>query len=113
MATLHASGDERAIYVKGAAETLLPRCTSALAACGSTAAIDRDEVLRQMEAMASKGLRVLLLARTSLKTGRDVLDHADVAAGLTFLGLQGMIDPPRPEAIPPSPPARPPASTSR
>jgi Ca2+-transporting ATPase len=101
MATLHSgdAGEDRVVFVKGAAETLLPRCSSALAAEGSTAPIDRDEVVRQMESMASKGLRVLLLARTSLKTPRDVLDHADVAADLTFLGLQGMIDPPRPEAI--------------
>ncbi|MBA3973575.1 MAG: carbonate dehydratase [Candidatus Solibacter sp.] len=102
MATLHAGqlNEDRIIYLKGAAETLLPRCNSALAADGAAGALDRDEVLRQMEAMASNGLRVLLLARTSLKTGRDVLDHADVATGLAFLGLQGMIDPPRAEAIP-------------
>jgi len=100
MATLHAVGtDGRPIYLKGASEALLPRCSSALDAGGATAGLDREEILRQVESMASTGLRVLLLARASLNTGRDVLDHADVASGLTFLGLQGMIDPPRPEAI--------------
>jgi Ca2+-transporting ATPase len=101
MATLHSSpdGGEPVAYLKGAAETLLPRCETAMDANGELRPVDRDAVVRQMEAMASEGLRVLLLARARLGQGKTTIEHGDVSAGLTFLGLQGMIDPPRPEAI--------------
>jgi Ca2+-transporting ATPase len=49
--------------------------------------------------MAEKGLRVLAFARAESVTSDSALEHDDVAGGLTFLGLQGMIDPPRPEAV--------------
>ncbi len=102
MATLHADGERgRPIaYVKGAPEKLLPRCEAALTAEGVPGALPQAEVVRQLESMAAQGLRVLLLARTTLEAGRTTLDPADLAEGLVFLGLQGMIDPPRPEAIP-------------
>jgi Ca2+-transporting ATPase len=51
------------------------------------------------EAMAENGLRVLMLGKVEVKTDQSQLEHEDVAANLTFLGLQGMIDPPRPEVI--------------
>jgi cation-transporting ATPase F len=49
--------------------------------------------------MAARGLRVLAFARGELPPGTQGIGHSDVDTGLTFLGLQGMIDPPRPEAI--------------
>jgi Ca2+-transporting ATPase len=49
--------------------------------------------------MASRGLRVLAMARTGIAPKTNHLSPADLTAGLIFLGLQGMIDPPRPEAI--------------
>jgi Ca2+-transporting ATPase len=49
--------------------------------------------------MAAKGLRVLAFARKAVVDGREKIDHKDIASGLTFLGLQGMIDPPRNEAV--------------
>jgi magnesium-transporting ATPase (P-type) len=49
--------------------------------------------------MAAKGLRVLACARRHVDANHARLEHRHVAGGLTFLGLQGMIDPPRPEAI--------------
>jgi Ca2+-transporting ATPase len=48
--------------------------------------------------MAARGLRVLAFARRHVADDHDELVHAHVAEGLTFLGLQGMIDPPRAEA---------------
>jgi cation-transporting ATPase F len=101
MATLHAGGPGgmRIVYLKGAAEKLLDRCEAALAADGALDRVDRSAVARQLESMAAQGLRVLLMARTALPAGRSSLDPSDVAGRLVFLGLQGMIDPPRPEAI--------------
>ncbi|MGL5018355.1 MAG: HAD-IC family P-type ATPase, partial [Luteolibacter sp.] len=49
--------------------------------------------------MGARGLRVLALACRSVDQQHSKLDHAHTAADLTFLGLQGMIDPPRPAAI--------------
>ena len=94
MATLHADGT---IYVKGAAEVLLERCNGGLDAAGNEIVCGNDPFRKAMESMASQGLRVLALARLH-KPGLRSLSFDDIQ-GLTLLGLQGMIDPPRPEAI--------------
>lgn len=99
MATLHRVDGRAIAYVKGAPEVLLPRCQNGLGPDGEQEWVDPSEVQRQMEAMAGEGLRVLLLARVALAAERTTLEHSDVAAGLTFLGLEGMIDPPRAEAM--------------
>lgn len=100
MATLHESreGQPRLLYVKGAVEVLLSKCDEAVDDTGRPAALDREAVLRQLEEMAARGLRVLAFAKGQSGADTSSIAHEDVA-GLTFLGLQGMIDPPRPEAI--------------
>ncbi|MFQ3662897.1 MAG: HAD-IC family P-type ATPase [Chloroflexaceae bacterium] len=99
MATLHDAGQTRMVYIKGASEVLLPRCRALLDAGGREVALDVASVQRHVEAMAADGLRVLAFARRAVPATTTQLTHADVAEGLTFLGLQGMADPPRPEAI--------------
>jgi Ca2+-transporting ATPase len=100
MATLHGAGSEpRLIYMKGAVERLLDRCTHALTASGERAELDRTTVLHAAESMGARGLRVLAFARREVPATHDALDHEHVAGDLTFLGLQGKLDPPRPEAI--------------
>ncbi len=101
MATLHDKGadKQRCVYVKGSAESVLERCSSLLDSEGRTIAMDKDRILQDVESMAAKGLRVIAFARGGLKQGTNALHHADISSGLTFLGLQGMIDPPRAEAI--------------
>jgi Ca2+-transporting ATPase len=101
MATLHGYDDApgRTIYVKGSVERVLARCTDELGPDGTTRPLDADAVLRQVEQMASDGLRVLAFARIERDEPIDEIDHADVDRGLTLLGLQGMIDPLRPEVI--------------
>ena len=49
--------------------------------------------------MAGKGLRVLAFAQKEMPPDTTRITHADVEEGILFIGLQGMIDPPRPEAV--------------
>ncbi len=98
-ATLHEDEDERVIYQVGALERLLDRCTDVLGDDCQTTALDKAAVLRSADTMASHGLRVLAMMRRQVDKAHDTLDHSHVAKDLTFLGLQGMIDPPRVAAI--------------
>ncbi|QTN33202.1 cation-transporting P-type ATPase [Akkermansiaceae bacterium] len=100
MATLHgATGGPKVIYIKGAVETLLERCSHSLGASGELDSLDAGSIVKMAEMMASRGLRVLAFARREMHHSHDGLEHGHVADGLTFLGLQGKLDPPRPEAI--------------
>jgi cation-transporting ATPase F len=94
MATLHADGR---IYVKGAAEVLFDRCSSTLNSSGEIIECSSDIFRKAMERMASKGLRVLAFARLD-KPGATKIAFDDIT-DLSLLGLQGMMDPPRPEAM--------------
>lgn len=98
-ATLHEEGDRRVIYQVGALEALLSRCTDALGDANGVAALDKGAVHRAAEAMGTRGLRVLALARRTVDKQHATLEHGHVAEHLTFIGLQGMIDPPRAAAI--------------
>jgi cation-transporting P-type ATPase F len=100
MATLHdvATNQATQLYVKGAVEVVLSRCETALGASGEIVPLDPDAVHRQVEEMAAEGLRVLAFAGKHLAPDAAAIDHSDVA-GLIFFGLQGMIDPPRAEAV--------------
>ncbi len=99
MATLHRGDDGTVIYVKGSVERLLDRCETMLDAAGNEAPLDRKAILEEVENMAAQGLRVLAFARRRVEPNRTKLSHDDVSGGMTLLGLQGMIDPPRLEAI--------------
>ncbi len=98
-ATLHQARAGRMIYKVGALERLLERCSQALGENDTLVPLDRAAVHRAAEAMAARGLRVLGLARRPVDESHVRLEHSHVAAGLTFIGLQGMIDPPRAAAI--------------
>jgi potassium/sodium efflux P-type ATPase len=102
MATLHPDGDADdapVALVKGAPERVLDMCAEQLGADGATEPLDGERWHAAVEAQARAGRRVLALARRSMPAGTVDLDHADVARGLTLLGLIGIIDPPRQEAI--------------
>jgi len=98
MATLH-DAQPRMIYVKGSVEALLRRCAQMLDAQGQMIALNPAQIKQEVDDMAGQGLRVLAFAQKPAATHQHAIDHEDIAADLVFLGLQGMIDPPRPEAI--------------
>ena len=101
MASLHDQGQgrPRAVYAKGSVEAILARCSFALDASGNVGVLDLEAVAAAVARLAAMGLRVLAFARKDLPPGTATLAHADVAGEMVFLGLQAMIDPPRPEAI--------------
>lgn len=87
MAVLAEGPHGRLIHVKGAPERVLRMCDN----------LDYTHWHDRAEAMARQGLRVLALAERP--TTGDRIDPAALEGGLTFTGLVGLIDPPRPEAI--------------
>ncbi len=99
MATLHHSHKgEFFIVVKGAPEAVLDMCAKQRGADGDEP-IDADQWVERMEAMAAAGQRVLAIAVKPAEAHRLELDFADVDSDLTLLGLLGLMDPPREEAI--------------
>ncbi len=101
MATLHAGeGDPAPVaYVKGAPERILEMCTHELGADGRHCPLDAGRWHGLVEAQALEGRRVLALAMRTLPADTRSIGHGDVDHGLVLLGIAGLIDPPREEAI--------------
>nr|WP_244187406.1 cation-transporting P-type ATPase [Mycobacterium gastri] len=89
MSTLDLVGDRKVLHTKGAPEQVLPRCTM------------NDEAglqwQRRVDDMTARGLRVLAVAIRDLTAENPDMDREAAERQLTFLGLIGMLDPPRPE----------------
>ncbi|MDZ7967365.1 MAG: HAD-IC family P-type ATPase [Nostoc sp. DedSLP03] len=101
MATLHELDAKRSlniIYLKGSVEAIIQRCDRMFDAQGKLARLNPAAVEQEVADMANQGLRVLAFASKEVATKRS-LDRNDLDRGLVFLGLQGIIDPPREEAI--------------
>jgi Ca2+-transporting ATPase len=96
MSTVHARNGERLVMTKGAADRLLERCHSVMVG-GAPVALDgrrKDAILAEADAMAGKALRVLGAAYRALG-GTEKAEGVGLESGLVFLGIVGMIDPPR------------------
>ena len=98
MATLHEGKRENTIYVKGSPEKVLRMCQSQLID-GNIEPLRRGgEILGKADEMAGEALRLLGMAYKHVPNDKTSLSAEDME-GLIFLGLQGMIDPPREEVI--------------
>jgi len=97
MATLHKGKGENVIYVKGSPERVLKMCRNQLMD-GNIEPLRSEQILRKVDEMAGDALRVLGMAHKYVDKAKTSLEPEDIE-GLVFLGLQGMIDPPREEAI--------------
>jgi P-type Ca2+ transporter type 2C len=94
MTTRHTDGTAEVVYSKGAPEVVAASCSRQATQDGEAALSpnEREAILDAARQMAGEALRVLAIAT---KSGAGL---ADVEQGMTFLGLVGLIDPPRPEA---------------
>jgi len=100
MATLNHDHENHAcIFVKGAPEQILGMCVNQRDSKGAEQPLDAAYWNKQTESIAAQGQRVLAFAVKTVPAQSTVLEHADVQGSLTLLGMLGMIDPPRPEAI--------------
>jgi len=99
MATLHHDHTGHGfIFLKGAPERVLGMCHHQRRA-GQDEVIDMAYWHQRLEALAADGQRVLALAFLPAAPDHDELRFGDVETGLTLLGLVGMMDPPRPDAV--------------
>jgi magnesium-transporting ATPase (P-type) len=101
MATLHkpTAGNE-VLFVKGAPEVILEHCDRQQTTGGAVASLDRAHFMQASDRLAAQGERVLALAwleSPGLRAGS--LGPADLPKNLVLLGLIGLLDPPRKEAV--------------
>ncbi len=101
MATLHsAEGGGKVLFVKGAPEVILAHCDRQQTRDGRHAPLNRDHFLKAADKLAGQGERVLALAwleNPDVPVGS--LSPVDLPKNLVLLGLVGLMDPPRKEAI--------------
>ncbi|MDQ1241322.1 MAG: hypothetical protein QG601_1812 [Pseudomonadota bacterium] len=101
MATLHRRADgKEVLFVKGAPEVIMANCDRQQLADGDPAPLDREHFQKISDQFAGQGERVLGLAwleDPELKAGS--LGPADLPKNLVLIGLVGLLDPPRKEAI--------------
>lgn len=99
MATLHHDhAGHGFIYIKGAPERILEMC-SCQRMRGEDIPLDHNYWQQQMDAMARRGNRLLAIASGANVDHKRELHFDDVQSGLTLLGVVGLMDPPREEAI--------------
>ncbi|MFC1903734.1 cation-translocating P-type ATPase, partial [Chloroflexota bacterium] len=97
MATLHKDSKGNTIYVKGSPERILSMCEGQLVN-GNNMSLKSEKIAGIADDMAKQALRVLAVAYKNVPSNKRALTNEDMK-GLVFLGLQGMLDPPRDEAI--------------
>ncbi len=100
MATLNHNNEDKAyIFVKGAPERIIALCQEQQNSRGDIEPLNEVYWRERAEEIANNGQRVLALALRSVSATHVMLEHEDLERGMVLLGLVGLIDPPRPEAI--------------
>jgi len=102
MTTIHITSDgDKVAYMKGAPEVVLERCTHIFedGRVKKLSENKRNAILRVNEKMASEALRVLGMAYAKLPDTMEHFPEEKVEKNLVFVGLEGMIDPPREEVF--------------
>ncbi len=95
MTTFHRHSSGNMAYTKGAPESILPLCLAELGANGEQP-LRLAEILANAERMAAEGLRVLAVAQRHWTALPNEIDAVETR--LVFVGLVGLMDPPRHEA---------------
>lgn len=98
MTTVHQDADHLTVYTKGGVDEVLAVCTS-IGMDGLVRPITPEDIAKIQSAnkeMAERALRVLAVAQKHIETNPEEGDPS-LEGELTFMGLVGMIDPPRPE----------------
>ncbi|HDS6850266.1 TPA: cation-transporting P-type ATPase [Enterobacter cancerogenus] len=98
MSTLYRLGDEETILITGAPDVLFRLCQYQQTETGLQP-FDQPYWEGKIEEYAREGLRMVAAAWKPAADGQRELDHADLQDGVILLGIAGMMDPPRPEAI--------------
>jgi len=100
MTTIHRIGRKYRIICKGAPDVLLDKCTKEILEIGDSQDIkvktlDKLKIKNENEQMAHKALRVIAVAFKDVTELPSKIDSSTIENNLTFVGLIGMIDPPR------------------
>ena len=96
MTTIHKVGNKYRIITKGAPDVLLEKCQKQInGGLGQTSMIEKSKIQRENEKMAQKALRVIAVGYKDLDFLPQKIDTNTIENNLIFVGLIGMIDPPR------------------
>ena len=100
MTTIHRIGNKYRVICKGAPDVLLEKCTKEVSSIEmngniNVKALEKIKIKNENEQMAHKALRVIAVAYKDINEIPSKIDSKNIENNLTFMGLIGMIDPPR------------------
>lgn len=98
MATMNSSEDGRTIFLKGAPERILEKCSQELTNDGERK-LDTAFWKDAIDEISGRGERVIACAKRTVTADTESIDHDDISDDFMFLGLVGIIDPPRSEVV--------------